>query len=379
LLTALYPVVVKVSDFFWSNIGSNGLVGTIPGPTDVPQFPTDTQLNLLADNVFDRVADMADALGRPAAEAANQRERAHALATAINAHLLLPAGYYTDGLDATGKPVAPSDSLCTCSGAVSPQAVNALAVQFGVVPPSDVTSVSNYILSTPFSPPVVSAANVLDALRITGRDKSILHILTDASEPGWANILAQGGTFTWEMWNPQDRDVLIPPLASFFGNGDSRSHGFGSNVLVAIQQTMLGVTPTSPGYASFDVTVPLHALSYAAGRVPTPQGAIGVAWSRPAVATQPFQVDVKVPANTTARVRIPAVDLHNVRESGMALNRDEGVTSASIEGDYAVVEVGAGSYHFTSTHVPVVAIGTGDGSAVRAHVEVPTPLSDNSE
>jgi alpha-L-rhamnosidase len=370
-LTALYPVVVNVSDFFWGNIGSNGLVGTIPGPTDVPQFPTDTQLNLLADNVFNRVADMADALGRPAAEAAKQRERAHELATAINAHLLLPAGYYTDGLDVQGRPVAPNDDLCTCSGAVSPQVDNALAVQFGVVPPSDVTNVSNYILSMPFSPPVVSAAGVLDALRITGRDSDILHILTDASEPGWANILAQGGTFTWEMWHPQDQDVLTPPLASLLGNGDSRSHGFGSNVLVAIQQTMLGVIPTAPGYASFDVTVPLHAPSYAGGRVPTPYGAIEVAWSRPTVATRPFKVNVTVPANTKARVSIPAAALDNVRESGVVLSRREGVASASIDGDYAVVEVGAGSYHFTSTDVPVAAIGTGDGSSSRAKTEVP--------
>ena len=372
LLTALYPVVVKVSDFFWSNIGPSGLVGAIPGPTDVPQFPTDTQLNLLADNVFTRVADMADALGRPAAEVAIQRERAHELATAINANLLLPAGYYTDGLDANGNPVAPSDDLCTCSGAVSPQVNNALALQFGIVPPSDVTTVSNYILSMPFSPPVVSAADVLDALRLTGRDSAILHILTDASEPGWANILARGGTFTWEMWNPQDKDVLTPPLASLYGNGDSRSHGFGSNVLVAIQQTMLGVIPTAPGYDSFDVTVPLHALSYAAGRVPTPHGAIEVVWSRPADANRPFKVDVTVPANTKASVSIPAVGLNKVRESGMALSRQKGITSASIDGDYAVVEVGAGSYHFTSTHVPVAAIGTGDASTSRAPAEVPT-------
>jgi alpha-L-rhamnosidase len=372
LLTALYPVVVKVSDFFWSSIGSDGLVGTIPGPTDVPQFPTDTQLNLLADNVFNRVAEMANALGRPAAEVAKQRDRAFELATAINAHLLLPAGYYTDGLDAMGRPVAPNDDLCTCSGAVSPQVDNALAVQFGVVPPSDVTTVSNYILSMPFSPPVVSAADVLDALQITGRDSDILYILTDPSEPGWANILAQGGTFTWEMWNPQDQDVLTPPLASLLGNGDSRSHGFGSNVLVAIQQSMLGVIPTAPGYASFNVTVPLHALSYAAGRVPTPFGAIEVAWNRPAVATRPFKVNVTVPANTKASVSIPAAALDNIRESGMALNRRAGVASASIDGDYAVVEVGAGSYHFTSTDVPVVAIGTGASSSYRAHAEVPT-------
>ncbi len=372
LLTELYPVVVKVSDFFWNNIGSNSLIGTIPGPADVPQFPTDTQLNLLAYNVFNRVADMADALGRPSAEVAKQRERAYELAIAINTHLLLPAGYYTDGLDAAGRPVAPNDNLCTCSGAVSPQVDNALALQFGVAPPSDITTVSNYILSMPFSPPVVSAADVLDALRITGRYSDILHILTDASEPGWANILAQGGTFTWEMWNPQDQDVLTPPLASLLGNGDSRSHGFGSNVLVAIQQTMLGVIPTAPGYASFDVTVPLQALSYASGRVPTPHGAIEVAWRRPAVATRPFKVDVTVPVNTKARVSIPASSLDNVRESGMALSQREGVVSASIDGDYAVVEVGAGSYHFASIDVPVAAIGTGDGSSSPARSKVPT-------
>jgi alpha-L-rhamnosidase len=363
LLTTLYPVVTKVSDFFWSNIGSNGLVGTIPGPTDVPQFPTDTQLNLLADNVFNRVADMANALDRPPAEVATQRERAHKLATAVNAHLLLPAGYYTDGLDANGTPVSPNNGLCTCSGAVSPQVNNALALLFGVVPPSDITTVSNYILSMPFSPPVVSATDVLDALRITGRDGDILHILTDASGPGWARILAQGGTFAWEMWNPQDQDVLTPPLASLLGNGDSRSHGFGSNVLVAIQQGMLGVMPTAPGYASFDVIVPLHALSHASGHVPTPHGAIQVAWSRPAVATRPFEVDVTVPANTKAKVSIPAASLGSVRESGVALRGREGVTSASIDGDYAVVEVGAGSYHFTSNDVPVTAIGTGTGSS----------------
>ncbi len=347
LLTTLYPVVAKVSDFFWHNIGSNGLVRKIPGPTDVPQFPTDTQLNLLADDAFNRVADIADALGRPASEVSTQRTRAHALASAINAHLLLPAGYYTDGLDASGKPVAPADDLCTCSGAVSPQVNNALAVLFGVVPSSDVKSVTNYILSMTFDPPVVSAADVLEALAMSGRDSAILHILTDASEPGWANVLARGGTFAWEMWNPQDRDVLTPPLASLYGNGDSRSHGFGSNVLVAIQQTLLGVVPEGPGYESFDVTVPLHALTYASGRVPTPFGYITVSWRRPA-ANQPFTVDVVVPPNTTATVDVPAVAVDKVRESGMALKGREGIVSASVHGDYVAVKIGAGAYHFTS-------------------------------
>jgi alpha-L-rhamnosidase len=357
LLTMLYPVVSKVSDFFWRNVGSNGLVGTIPGPTDVPQFPTDSQLNLLTVNAFHRVADIAAALGRPTAEVARQHERANNLAAAINAHLLLPAGYYSDGLDRHGKPVPANDDLCTCSGAVSPQVNNALALQFGIVPPPNVTTVTNYIMSMPFDPPVVSAADVLDALRITGRDRDILHILTDA-QVGWAHILAAGGTFAWEMWKPDDRDILTPPLASLLGNGDSRSHGFGSNVLVAIQQSMLGVLPTDAGYASFDVTPPLHALTSATGQVPTPYGPIDVAWNRPGSESQPFDLNVNVPANTQATIRIPATALSNVHESNNALGNAAGIKSAVIDGDYAVIQIGAGSYHFVSTDLPARVIGT---------------------
>ncbi len=77
LLTELYSVVVKVSNYFSSYIGPDGLVRGIPGPSDVPQFPTDTQLNLLVDNVFNRVADIAEALDRPATEVAVQRARSH--------------------------------------------------------------------------------------------------------------------------------------------------------------------------------------------------------------------------------------------------------------------------------------------------------------
>jgi hypothetical protein len=58
-------------------------------------------------------------------------------------------------------------------------------------------------------------------------------------------------------------------------------------------------------------------------------------------------------------ISIPAVAVGSVRESGIALSRAAGVTSASMNGDYAVVKVGAGPYHFTSTDVPAVAIGTG--------------------
>jgi hypothetical protein len=113
--------------------------------------------------------------------------------------------------------------------------------------------------------------------------------------------LARGATFTWEVWNPSDTDVPVPPLASFFG-GDSMSHGWGSNVVVAIQQILLGVVPTAPGYATFVIAPPRVALTRAAGTVPTPHGTISVAWTRRGTG---FSVDVVVPAGTTASVHLP--------------------------------------------------------------------------
>ena len=70
--------------------------------------------------------------------------------------------------------------------------------------------------------------------RPSGRPDDMVRMLTDPSVPGWAHILAAGGTFTWETWTPSD---LI---------GDSMSHGWGSSALVAMQETLLGVSLEEP-------------------------------------------------------------------------------------------------------------------------------------
>ncbi|MHB8464751.1 MAG: family 78 glycoside hydrolase catalytic domain [Acidimicrobiales bacterium] len=347
-LALLYPVVVKVSDFLWSSVDRAGLITNLPGASGVSQFPTDAQLNLLAVNVFHRVGDIARALGRPAAEIALEQRRAATVTAGINAHLVAPDGTYYVGLRADRTPVM---AVPVSLNAASRQSDNAYALQFGVVPAARAALVERYVASQNMSTPPIFAGDLVQALGAAGDDRTVLHLLTDASEPGWANILARGGTFGWEVWNPADSDVVVggTPVGSFFGNGDTMSHGFSSNVLVAIQQTLLGVTPVAPGFASFDVTPPAHVLTRAAGSVPTPYGTIEVRWSRPAAGTAPFELDVTVPPNTSATIRLPARDMAAVHEAGTAVTRAPGVASAVMDGAYAVVTAGAGSYRFTSS------------------------------
>jgi alpha-L-rhamnosidase len=268
------------------------------------------------------------------------------LTAGINAHLSAPDGTYYVGLDKSGKPIATGP---TSLNAASRQSDNADALLFGVVPAARIAQVERYVASQGMSTPPIFAGDLLQALGALGDDQTMLHLLTDASEPGWANILARGGTFGWEVWNPVDNDVVIggTPLGSFFGNGDSMSHGFSSNVLVAIQQSLLGVVPTTPGFASFSVTPPLHALSHAAGTVPTPHGTIEVSWSRGAAGS--FAMDVTVPPNTSATIRVPARNAAGVALAGMAGAQSPFVV---MDGAFATLTVGGGSYRFTSSDAP---------------------------
>ena len=103
------------------------------------------------------------------------------------------------------------------------------------------------------------------------------------------------------------------------------SHGWGSNVLVSIQRSLLGVTPTGPGYSIV--------RRRAAGdrprrsrpaRCPTPAGTIAVVWRRGGATGPGLTLDLTVPANTSATISIPA------------------------HGN-AAVQLGAGSHHFESS------------------------------
>jgi alpha-L-rhamnosidase len=155
----------------------------------------------------------------------------------------------------------------------------------------------------------MTADVLLRALHAAGRDDALVHAVTDPSEPGWAQILARGATFTWESWDARD----VP--------GDSESHGWGSTVLAVLQADVLGVRVGSPGAARIEVAVPDLAPFAAVGVVPTQRGPVRVAWRR---TRRHVVLDLTVPANVDAVVRLPA-----------------GTHTESLR-------LGAGHYHFTA-------------------------------
>jgi alpha-L-rhamnosidase len=119
----------------------------------------------------------------------------------------------------------------------------------------------------------------------------VVKVLTDTKDPGWAHIVAVGGTFSWESWILSDDE------------GDSMSHGWGSSALVAFQTALLGVTSapagTVPSGPTVDVVEPKAGPARAEGRVPTIAGPVEVRWDRSGARVT---LRLTVPPNAVAHV-----------------------------------------------------------------------------
>jgi alpha-L-rhamnosidase len=327
LLESVYPVLRRVSDYVQGAVSpKNGLVTSLQATSVYYLFPTVTRLNVQGVNVFRRTGAIARILGRPAGEVGEQQRRQAALTAAINRHLTRPDGTYVDGLEDDGSPATTVSQIS-----------NSCAAAYGVVPPAHLPAVAAYVTSLGMQAPPQQAAEVLATMAMAGRFDDLVALLVDATGDGWANILARGATFTWEVWNPSD---IV---------GDSMSHGWGSNVLVQIQRWLLGVRPTAPGFAAFEVAPPPTGLTMAQGTVPTPPGTIAVAWTRSAPGRPGFGLDVTVPPNTTARATVPATRADDLTEGGRPLDRASGVSLVDISGGSAQLQLGAGSYQLHST------------------------------
>ncbi|WP_221029404.1 alpha-L-rhamnosidase C-terminal domain-containing protein [Actomonas aquatica] len=86
----------------------------------------------------------------------------------------------------------------------------------------------------------------------------------DQLEP-WHDVLAQGLTTVPERPGPDSR---------------SDSHAWGAHPMLGLLNTVLGITPAEPGFASVRIAPHLGALPHAAGKVPHPRGDIEVAYER---------------------------------------------------------------------------------------------------
>ena len=181
---------------------------------------------------------------------------------------------------------------------------------------------------------------LLPALTQSGQEDVAYQLMMSETAPSWGYEVAMGATTMWEKWdslgaNGQPTD---------YGMNSFNHYAFGA-VGDWMYQTIGGIKATEPGFKhSLIAPKPGGGITSAAVSHDSVYGTVASDWTR---SNGRLSLAVDVPANTTSTVRIPARNVHEVREGGAAATSATGVSDVTIDGADAVIEIGSGHYEFT--------------------------------
>jgi alpha-L-rhamnosidase len=156
---------------------------------------------------------------------------------------------------------------------------------------------------------------ILDALTDAGHLEVAGRLLQQTGNPSWLYAVTMGATTIWERWNSMLDDGTINP-----GEMTSFNHYAFGAVADWMHRTLAGLAPAAPGYKRMTIApAPVDGIEWVRTSHRTPYGEAKVAWSRRG---ETFELDIIVPANTTADVRMPDGAHHEVGSGTHRLTAD---------------------------------------------------------
>lgn len=167
-------------------------------------------------------------------------------------------------------------------------------------------------------------------------------LLMQESYPSWLYPVKMGATTIWERWDG------IKPDSSFQTPG---MNSFNHYAYGAIGDWMyrvvagLDTDEERTGYKKIKIKPHIgDKLTHAAATLETYYGKLHSGWK---LESGKLMFEVKIPANTTATVSIPATDPAFVTENGKPLTNRDDIQVTGTTKDFVEVNLGSGSYQFT--------------------------------
>jgi len=289
-----FEPMCDVLRWYADRTASNGLVGPITDfqlyldwPKDLQKQNQNSMLNMLYLYALRSAGKVADLVGKKA-EADRFRATADALADRIR-QLMFSAdlNVYTNGVDDpdTGRM---SDQIT--------QQANALAILLDLSP-VDAGELGRRVLRR--------GSTVDGRVAVDTQPYFFFYVLQAMAEAGlfgealeeirsrWGEFFDRDAVTFWEHW-PSDLDERQ--------GGMSLCHAWSAAPTYHLSATLLGVRPTKPGFAEFEVAPRPAGLEWAKGKVPTPECPIAVAWQ---MADGRMQLEVDVPENLNGTAVLP--------------------------------------------------------------------------
>jgi len=275
-----------------------------------------TVINAYAYIDFDIASKIAGAVGNNADSLA-YNGKALAIEKAINTQLINSNGVYHDGLHAD---LSPSTHIS--------QHANMYPMAIGIVPPANRAAVIDQIKKLKMSVGMVTVRYLPEAIGQADEGAHLINLYTNTEWDGWAKIIKEGASVTWESWDAPARN-------------ESTSHPWGAAGLLGIENYILGIKPLKPQNELIQVK-PLefnHALDHVKGTLPTDRGDINIEWTR---AASLYTLALSIPTNMKAKVYLPKSGT-----TGTKIMMDGKAVNATEEGNYLYVNnIGSGKHVF---------------------------------
>ena len=188
---------------------------------------------------------------------------------------------------------------------------------------------------------------LLPVLSATGYQDLAVRLLQSREFPSWGYEVVNGATTIWERWDSFTKE-------EGFGRHNAAMNSFSHYAFGAVCEWMFRflagidqegsayqkiiIHPRPPTAGSNPHVEPIH---WVKAEYDSVRGRIATEWRRTSDA---FELDVTIPANTTATVYLPIGDVDDVTENGKPLTQIEGVRFIGAEGDRNVFAIDSGSY-----------------------------------
>lgn len=226
------------------------------------------------------------------------------------------------------------------------QTAYVLALSFGLIP-DEMTAIAakrlvddiNYFghltcgfLGTPL---------ICQALTDSGYPEIAYDLLFNKHYPSWLYPITQGATTIWERWDGIKTDGTFQDV----GMNSFNHYAYGA-VGNWLYTSVAGINTdaSKPGYKRIIIKPHLtNRLSYAKATYQSAYGRISSHWER---SSEEIELNLEIPANTTARVHLPCSVSDEIYESDQKIDAIEEIVIIDNKNKRTVVEIGSGKYCF---------------------------------
>jgi len=189
----------------------------------------------------------------------------------------------------------------------------------------------------------IGTPRLLPGLHEAGLNDVAYKLLLQDSYPSWLYQVKLGATTMWERWDGWTKEKGFQTI----GMNSFNHYAFGS-VGEFMYRYVAGIDTVGEGFKTISIApYPGPGLTSARATYQAVTGVISTDWL---LSQNTFSLEVKVPPNTIAHVRIPTSNIEAVLESGKSVEKASCVKVLSHESKALTLEVQSGTYRFTAPY-----------------------------